>query len=535
MGMRNFVARSLAIAAVALTGLSACNNNNNKQENWDLYNGTVDPGYTGPRTPAPRPAPAPTPAPRASEPAPAPAPSTGNVLYIPTGERSSSGLMLEKRTPAEVVSGQEFEFQLIATNLTNVALENVIVTDTFSPNFKMVSADPSAQSNGATATWALGTLPPKGTKTIRVRASATGNQVSNCASASYTLAVCTTINVVQPALRLTKQAPAEVLICDNIPLRLTVTNSGTGVARNVKVRDELPAGLTTLDNKTTVELDAGTLAAGQSKDFTVTVKATKTGSYNNTGTASADGGLTAESNQTTTVVRQPALTLTCKAPNQVFIGREATFEFALRNTGDVACNTTVTMPIPAGSTFVSATEGGTASASGVTWNVGSLAANAGKTLSVTLRPTGNTVSVSATANCACATPATTTCSTNVVGIPALLLNGTDDPDPIEVGKTTVYTLTVTNQGTANLTNVQLVCTMDEGDTMEYVSATGGTATVNGKTISFPAIGTLAPGAKQTYTITIRAKNAGQVQFRADAKSNEITRPLVKIETTNFYR
>ena len=61
------------------------------------------------------------------------------------------------------------------------------------------------------------------------------------------------------------------------------------------------------------------------------------------------------------------------------------------------------------------------------------------------------------------------------------------------------------------------------------------ATVTGKTISFPAIAVLAPGAKQTYTITIRAKAAGQVQFRGDAKSNEITRPLVKIETTNFYR
>jgi hypothetical protein len=77
--------------------------------------------------------------------------------------------------------------------------------------------------------------------------------------------------------------------------------------------------------------------------------------------------------------------------------------------------------------------------------------------------------------------------------------------------------------------------MDEGDTMEYVSSTGGAATVTGKSISFPAIATLAPGAKQTYTVVIRAKAAGQVQFRADAKSTEITRPLVKIETTNFYQ
>jgi uncharacterized repeat protein (TIGR01451 family) len=533
VGTRNFVGRAFAVAALALAGLSACNNNP-KQENWDLYNGTVDPFYRAehPERPAPKPAPAPT----RTETAPAPAPmATGNVLYIPTGERSSSGLMLEKRTPAEVTSGAEFEFQLVATNLTNVPLENVIVTDSFGPNFKMVGSEPAGDMQGSTARWGLGTLPPKGTQTIRVRATATGSQVSNCASASYSLAVCTTINVVQPALRLTKQAPAEVLICDNIPMRLTVTNAGTGVARNVHVRDTLPAGLTTTDGKTSVDLDAGTLAAGQSKDFTITTKASKTGTYNNKASAAADGNLTAESNQTTTAVYQPALSITCKAPNQVFIGREATFQFTVKSTGDIACNPTVTMPIPAGSTFVSATEGGRASGSAVTWNLGSMSPNDSKTVEVTLRPTGTSVGVSATATCTCATPASTNCSTNVVGIPAMLLDGTDNPDPIEVGKTTVYTLTVTNQGSANLTNVQLVCTMDEGDTMEYVSATGGTATVNGKTISFPAIATLAPGARQTYTITIRAKAAGQVQFRGDAKSNEITRPLVKIETTNFYK
>ncbi len=443
--------------------------------------------------------------------------------------------MLEKRTPAEVTSGAEFEFQLIATNLTNVALENVIVTDTFSPNFKMVGADPQGDTQGATARWALGALGPKASKTINVRASATGSQVSNCASASYTLAVCTTINVVQPALRVTKQGPAEVLMCDNIPYRITVTNSGTGVARNVKVRDALPAGLETLDKKTSVELDAGTLTAGQSKDFAVTVKATKTGTYTNKVTAAADGNLTAESAVVSTIVRQPALSITCKAPNQVFLGREASFEFTVKNTGDVGCNTTVTMPIPAGSTFVSATEGGAASPNGVTWNLGAFAAGASKVLNVTLRPTGSSIGVTATASCTCATPATTSCTTNIVGVPGLMLNGSDDPDPIEIGKTVTYTLTVTNQGTINLTNVLLVCTMDDGDTMEYVSSTGATATVSGKTITFPSIATLAPGAKQTYTVVIRAKAAGQVQFRADAKSTEITRPLVKIETTNFYK
>lgn len=80
--------------------------------------------------------------------------------------------------------------------------------------------------------------------------------------------------------------------------------------------------------------------------------------------------------------------------------------------------------------------------------------------------------------------------------------------------------------------------MDEGDTMEFVSASGEggvTGAVQGRTITFPPIARLDVGRSSTYRIVIRAKNPGQVSFRAEATSTEITRPLLKVETTNFYR
>jgi len=43
--------------------------------------------------------------------------------------------------------------------------------------------------------------------------------------------------VVQPSLTLAVKAPEQVLICESIPLTLVVTNTGPGVARNVKVAD----------------------------------------------------------------------------------------------------------------------------------------------------------------------------------------------------------------------------------------------------------------------------------------------------------
>ena len=79
--------------------------------------------------------------------------------------------------------------------------------------------------------------------------------------------------------------------------------------------DELPAGLTTIDGKTKVEGDAGDLGPGESKKMAFRVKASKTGSYSNKASARSANDLTAESNTTTTVFRQPVLQVACTAPS----------------------------------------------------------------------------------------------------------------------------------------------------------------------------------------------------------------------------
>ncbi|MBX9737501.1 MAG: hypothetical protein K2X32_11300, partial [Phycisphaerales bacterium] len=62
-------------------------------------------GDTG-RAAAAEPAPAPAPA-RAAAPAPS---SNSSVMYYPTGDRATSAIMLERFAPAEVISGQEFDY-----------------------------------------------------------------------------------------------------------------------------------------------------------------------------------------------------------------------------------------------------------------------------------------------------------------------------------------------------------------------------------------------------------------------------------------
>lgn len=75
--------------------------------------------------------------------------------------------------------------------------------------------------------------------------------------------------------------------------------------------------------------------------------------------------------------------------------------------------------------------------------------------------------VSAKAYCAEADAETTT---EVVGIPAILLEVVDNDDPIEVGANETYDIIVINQGSAEGTNIAITCTIPPQQ--EYVSADG---------------------------------------------------------------
>ncbi|HRQ73655.1 MAG TPA: hypothetical protein PLU35_11560 [Phycisphaerales bacterium] len=480
----------------------------------------------------------PAPEPRAEQPRPAPAPRTGSVIAAyPTGHTRTPQLLVEKFAPAQVSLGEEFTYEYRLTNNTDSTIEDIVLTEQMSPNFKFASSDPAPTGQGE---WTIDRLAPGESRTIRIRGSASNAQtIAACADVRYKVPLCSETLVVQPALQLALVGPATVLLCDTYNLEVTVRNTGTGVAQNVTVDVALPRGVTTLDGRTAVTLSAGDLAAGQAKSQTVQVKAAATGTYS--ASAKAKGGaLTAEAPPVETKIVAPKLTIACEAPERRFVGRPVDFAVTVSNTGDApATNTVVTQTIPAGVTIGAISDGGAVRDGRVVWNLGTLAPNASRKLTVnTTAASIGSVTANAGAVADCADPVSCPTTTSVEGIPALLLEGNDSPDPVEIGNTTTYTLVVTNQGSAALTGVKLVCMMDEGDTMEFVSASGEggvTGTVQGRNITFPAIARLDVGRSSTYRIVIRAKNPGQVSFRAEATSNEITRPLLKVETTNFYR
>ncbi len=454
-------------------------------------------------------------------------------MGFPTGLRESSGLLVEKTVPAEVLAGQKFDYAYKVSNLTDYPIHMVTLADRVSPNFTPADADPKpSDSRDGVATWQLGTLGPKETKTVHVKgSSAEEGTVTTCGWATYSPLLCEDIKVVKANMKLVKQAPAEVIICDPIPMTLTVKNTGSSGLVGVKVSDTLPDGLTS-DGKSSLAFDAGNLAPGDSRDFKFNAMASKTGEFVNKATAASAQGVTAEASSTT-VVREPVLTVACTAPEQRYMGRPFDVTFTVVSKGDTAAaGTVLEVPIPSGLTFNSATGGGQAAGNKVSWDMGSLAANASQNVSATfVGATAGTFQFSPSAKGTCAKLVSSSCQTRLVGVAAILLEKADDPDPVGVGETTTYTVKITNQGSADDNNVKMVVTI--APELVPVSATGDGA-ISGQVVTFPPVARLAPKEAVTYKIVAKGVKAGDGRTRFVLDSDMLQGAVTAEESTHVY-
>ena len=467
--------------------------------------------------------------------------SLGAVMVTLAGAATASGagslIALDRTMPNQVLLGDVFEYQIKITNVTDVDLKELVVTESVAANFKYESAVPAPDNvAGTQLVWNLGTLARQSSRVIQIKGSATQEGVvENCNSlrVSYDLEDCARTQVVRPQLALTKTGPTEVLLCDPIPVELIVTNTGSGAATNVVVQDTLPDGLLTQNGNRVVRSEIGTLGPGESRQINAVLKAGQAGAYENRAAATADRGLRAEATHSV-IVRQPRLALTKTGPAKRYLGRNVNYTITVGNTGDGAANNTrVVDTLPAGMSFVSASDGGALAGGTVAWDLGTLAPNASRDVSVKMRADRiGLMKNSVTANAYCA-QADAELVTEIVGIPAILLELIDLEDPIEVGANLTYEVVVTNQGSAVGTNIRVTCTLPPEQ--DYVGSTGPTsATVTGKNVEFAPLASLAPKAKATYKVVITGVGVGDVRFRVGLNSDQMKGEVMETEATRIY-
>ncbi len=448
-------------------------------------------------------------------------------------------VLLEKQGPSEVLVGETFTYQIQISNRSAFDLISVVLDDNLPEGMGIESIEPKPDSqSGNKVTWNIGTIPAKSAKVISItgRANMLGCLVSNSlAKICYELPLPLATRVIQCNVELQKTLPEVAELCGPIPMCLTVRNVGSAPATMVRITDNLPEGLVTKDGKSSINIDVGTIPVGGFKSFNVELKALWAGEFTNTACATADRDCYSQSSSTVKVIGTD-LELYASAPADGYICTDIPYKISVTNKGEAPAKDVVLTDCIVGDLKpVTISDGGKYARGRITWRLGTMAP--GETREVcfvgTSKVEGPVVS-DLEVMAVCLEPKRATHNLCLVGVPGVLTSLSDNCDPVQLGGEVVYTVTATNTGSKEATNLVYTIKLDDG--MEYVSGMGTTdvKAVNAKTLTFAPVAKLPVGGTVTWKITVKATGTGDKRFTAELKTNELSAPVSKEESTNFY-
>ncbi|KAF0094221.1 MAG: hypothetical protein E1N59_2112 [Puniceicoccaceae bacterium 5H] len=474
---------------------------------------------------------------------------TESTIAYPTGIPETSVLVVEQTSPQEVMVGASFDYTITVRNVSNAQLTDVTLRDEVAGSFDLSHTSPAAASTDAgTIVWQLGAIEPGQARTVTVHGSAAEEgTLDSCVTAGFSNALCQSIEVVRADVELASGVPQDALPCDLIPLHLSVTNSGTSRLTGVTIQDALPPGLsaTRLSGDATrdfspgsnqqVTIDVGTLEGGETRNYTLEVRADGSGAYESTASVTTAQGAEAE-DTSSFAVAAPELQVACTAPEQRYIGRPIEVTLTVDNVGEASTRDgIIALQVPAGATFLGATDGGTLENGRIVWNVGNFVSGATKEVAATFATKeARTLEFVGSAEGLCVGAVTSRSKTEASGIPAISLEVLDLNDPVEVGSNVTYEVRVRNQGSATATNVRVTADLEESQRFVTAEGESEVASVNGRAVIMKPIEALAPGGEAVWRITVQALEPDDVRFQLTLESDQITRIVRETEATHQY-
>jgi uncharacterized repeat protein (TIGR01451 family) len=264
-------------------------------------------------------------------------------------------------------------------------------------------------------------------------------------------------------------------------------------------------------------------------------------------------GIVCEPAKVAVSVVEPLLVAKVAGPARCLVRSEPVYNFDLSNPGTASTDPiTAWAVVPDGFEIATISDGGQFNAANRTvgWKLPALPANGSKTLSLKLKAAGPADGAvrfvaQATPVAGPVTPASFGPTGRVLeakaeqvvraeGVPALRFEVLDVDDPVEVGKDAVYEIKVVNQGTAPCTGVVVLAALADGTSVS--GASGPTAgRGQGQQVSFDPLTTLAPKQEVIYQVRVKGAVPGDMRFRVTLSSDQMKAPVVKEESTRFYK
>lgn len=450
--------------------------------------------------------------------------------------QGNMGLSVRWAAPQRVNLDQEAACQLIVQNTGPDAASDVMVKLHVPKEAQSGHCQPEPEYEGRLLTWRLGQLSPGTQTTLNVGLTpiTAGNlQPQAVVTCSHTSV--TDIEVLEPQLELTIDGPREATLGETTNYHFVVTNRGKASATQVFVEAQLPINLEHPQGQH-LRYVVGTLSPGESRQVAVPISSRMPGSYNISATAGLGTSSLAQA-EFATRWQRATLALQMEGPKMRFVDRKASYTIKVENPSPTPLNNVqVFETVPTGFRFVEATSGGSFDpmTRQVAWFVGHLEPQQSASVSVLLLASDvgdHRLDSSATADGGITGKAES--MTRVEGISSLVLDVADSDDPIEVAGETVYILRITNQGSQPSRGVQVAATVPAE--MQVLDVHGPTqGTVDGQSVVFHPLDTLAAGKVESYQVRVRCKAAGQARFRAFFRSDDTPTPVVEEESTRVY-
>jgi uncharacterized repeat protein (TIGR01451 family) len=491
-------------------------------------------------------------------------------MALPTGDDSTSFLLVEAVAPKRHQKDQPYEYEIHLRNVShktnrNIALANLRVTQQVPSAMTIRSSDLSVQTSdgktpngrrnqttmasdggeGAQAVWTFSLLEPGESAVIKV--TATGGQrgaLAKYLGVHYDPLLRVQTEITEPELRLARKGPSVVENSRRIQFTYTLRNVGNEAVGNLTVKDKLPEGIKptkTAENlpsgvrsgagKDAITFTVDRLDGGEKKEWTIECEAEEVKSYSfEPAVVTGAEGRHAASEAVDVALKQGKLQVDAQADNAAqFTGQKLAYTITVKNTGDAPIESPqLTASLGKGALQESMQP---APANGATWKLAAL--EPGKTsppISIVVRSnTPGTLESAFEASFDCDGELKKDKKTVKAEIKSLGLDVTVESSDrnVEPGQVFICLVKVANSGASPDGDIRLAVTLPEFASFDGLLDTDETAKADAKQrqVTLPRIGQIEPGEKKTWRLRVKATKEGSGVFAVQGTSKALGSPI----------
>jgi len=444
------------------------------------------------------------------------------------GECCCNGITARAKNPKMCMLGDQYplDFEVIACCDVCDASVSTILPE----GVTFMRSQPEARVEGRRLTWEFGSMSKGQVIPARVwlKCEREGELCTCFCVKATPMAFCALL-CAKPVLVCEKCGPEEVCPGDPINYTITVTNIGSCTAEDVVVTDMLPEGVETANCQRTLTFRLGSLEPCQSKKVNFCVTACQRGKICNTAVVTA-----CNANQTScefcTCVCCCAIECQKVGPKEVVVGQNAEYQITVVNTGDKVLHEVVVTDSAPSATAIVTAPGANICGKQAVWKLRELKPNEKVTFNLTLTTCTpgyfvNQVNVTNCEGCNSCCEFGTTWR----GRPALEVCVTSSDNPICVGETSRFKISVVNKGQEYDSNVAVSVNLP-GE-LTAVNASGASAgQINGSVINYAPLPSLAPRQTAEFYFTVKGNAAGDFRPEVRVNSDSLRSPITQQES-----